>query len=554
MRIWRTACPDWQERMAAGRSLVPDLPLYEAEAAKAVRIFDRLRVPDVIGKPTLGVATGDWFRDIVRALFGSYDPETHVRHLQEVFLLVPKKNGKTTNAAAVMLTAAIMNRRPEVELMLLAPTKEIASISYSQASGMIRADTALDTLFYQQSHIRTITHRVSGAVLKIVAADTDTVTGSKAAYTLVDEVHEFARKPRAQAVYIEIRGALAARPDGFFFQISTQSKQQPGGVFLAEVRRARQIRDGEVDLPTLPVLYELPKQLSADDGWKKPEHWRLVNPSLGRSLNVDFLHRGLKQAEQDGIEALALFASQHFNVEIGVALRTNAWAGARHWAKAADPTLSLKTLLERSEVVVLGVDGGGLDDLLGLAVLGKERDTNRWLLWSRAWAVREVLELRKSEAARLLDFVADGDLVLVDDILDANAEVAAIAKEVEESGLLAQTGLDPWGTTEAVDALSDVDIEGDDRVVGVQQGWKLNGAIKTGEIRLANGSLVHAAQALMAWCVGNALTELKGNAVTITKQLAGVGKIDPLIALFVAIALMVRNPKPQGGAPSIIIL
>lgn len=35
---------------------------------------------------------------------------------------------------------------------------------------MIRADPALDTLFYQQSHIRTITHRVSGAVLKIVAA------------------------------------------------------------------------------------------------------------------------------------------------------------------------------------------------------------------------------------------------------------------------------------------------------------------------------------------------------------------------------------------------
>jgi phage terminase large subunit-like protein len=65
-----------------------------------------------------------------------------------------------------------------------------------------------------------------------------------------------------------------------------------------------------------------------------------------------------------------------------------------------------------------------------------------------------------------------------------------------------------------------------ERIVGISQGWKLNGAIKTTERKLAGGELIHDGSALMAWCVGNAKVEPKGNAVTITKQVSGAAKID----------------------------
>lgn len=51
---WNTALPDWQDRLLNGRSMVPDLPLYDAVAEKALRIFKRLKVPDLIGTPTYG--------------------------------------------------------------------------------------------------------------------------------------------------------------------------------------------------------------------------------------------------------------------------------------------------------------------------------------------------------------------------------------------------------------------------------------------------------------------------------------------------------------------
>src|SRR5436190_2839769 len=189
MNSWRTACPDWQNRILSGGSLVPDLPLFRQETDRALRVFKRLRMPDVIGTPTNGEAAGPWLFPIVEAIFGAYDSAVHRRMIQEVFCLVPKKNSKTSSAAAIMLTSLIVNRRPEAESTLIAPTKDVAERSFSQASGAIRLDPALSKLFLIQTHIRTITHRRTAAKLQVKAADTDVVTGLKSTYVLIDETH-----------------------------------------------------------------------------------------------------------------------------------------------------------------------------------------------------------------------------------------------------------------------------------------------------------------------------------------------------------------------------
>ena len=84
-----------------------------------------------------------------------------------------------------------------------------------------------------------------------------------------------------------------------------------------------------------------------------------------------------------------------------------------------------------------------------------------------------------------------------------------------------------------------------ERVMAIPQGWKLMGAIKTVERRLAAGQIVHCGRPLMDWCVGNASVRAIGNAVMIEKAEAGRAKIDPLIAVFNAAALMALNPKPR---------
>jgi phage terminase large subunit-like protein len=544
-RSWDTAVPDWETRILEGRSLVPDLPLFKAEAAKALRCFKRLRLPDVIGTPTLGDVCGEWFLPIVEALFGSYDRSTNTRHVSECFLLIPKGNSKSTNGGAVMVTALIVNRRPEAEFMFIAPTMEIAAIAYKQAKGMIKLDSELCKIFQVQDHIRKITHRDSGATLQIKAADAETITGSKCTGTMIDETHIFAKKSNAADIFIELRGALTKRSDGFLFQTTTQSKTSPSGVFASELAMARAVRDGRAQMPLLPVLYELPDRLARDNGWKSRKYWPLVNPNLGRSTNEDFLAREVMRAEADGPGAVALIASQHFNVQIGMSLHVDGWSGAAFWADAEDETITIDTMLERCEVIVACADGGGLDDLFGFGLIGRDATTKDWLTWSHAWCHRGVLERRKSIASRLQDFAKAGELTIVDDKLDDIVEMVAIIERVNEAGLLACVALDPEGPYgELVDALAEIGVtEKDEQIVGVPQGYKLMNAIKSSERKLANGTLWHARSALMDWCVGNVRIEPTATAIRATKQNAGDAKIDPWAALMDGVTVMVRDPK-----------
>lgn len=546
---WNLGCPDWQDRIRNGRSLVPDLPFLNNEAAeRAVRVFNRLRLADVPGNPTLGEAAGDWFRDIVRALFGSWDPVTKERFIREIFVLVPKKSSKTSYSAGAMLTALILNERPMGKFLLVAPTQDVTELAFGQASGAIDLDAYLSKRMKVQGHLKKITDTTNGATLEVMSFDPQVLTGQKPTGFLVDELHVMSASAKAASAVGQLRGGMIAQPEAFGVFITTQSEKPPAGVFRAELNRARSIRDGKATGPMLPVLYEFPPDIAGvAEKWQDPANWHMVTPNAGRSITIPRLVDEFKTAGQLGTEEVIRWSSQHLNIEIGLSLGSDRWRGADHWLTSTDPTLTLETLLDRSEVVTIGVDGGGLDDLLSISVLGREIETRRWLAWSKSWVHRNVLQIRKSEAARLNDFAASGDLVIVDDMEDAFEQIADLAAVVDHAGLLSKVGLDPMGVGMIVDALAAREIDGD-RVVAVSQGWTLNGAIKTTEVKLASGAMVHADQAIMNWAVGNAKAEPKGNAITINKQTSGTGKIDPVMALCDAVALMSRNPEAQGAS------
>lgn len=534
-----------------GRSLIPPLPLFRGPAQKALRIFRKLRIPDIIGTPTMEVSCADWIFDLVEAIFGSYDPVTRQRFVQEFFLLVPKGNAKTSYSGAIMVVAIIMNERPEGELHLIAPTMQIANYAFKQAAGTIRLDAELAKIFQIITHQRTIQHRNTGAVLQIKAADTDVITGGKQVVTMIDETHVFARKANAADVFVEIRGALGKRPDGFLLQATTQSKEPPAGVFRQELQNARAVRDGIIHLPVLPILYEFPEDVISAGDWRLPQNWPLINPNFGRSVHGDFLANELMKADREGPAKLALIASQHFNVEIGIGLRTDRWVGADYWLERGDPGLTLDAIIERSDVCTVGLDGGGADDLFGLCVLGREQGTRKWLHWAHAWCLDKVLQNRKEIAPRLIDLENCGNLSIVEASHQATGDVVDVIERIDKAGLLPQKnaiGADVVGVTGVTDELErrgyDVSQEAG-FIVGIPQNWTMNAAIKTAELRLNDGDIVHCNQPLMTWCVGNVKIEARGNAVTMTKQVSGFAKIDPVMATLNAISLMMRNP--EGG-------
>jgi phage terminase large subunit-like protein len=544
---WSTACPDWERRIIAGESLIPCGALFPGEAQEALDLFGNLRMVDAAGSPLMCETVRTWVTDIVACIFGAYDPEQGRRLINEFLLLISKKNGKSTIAAGIMLTALLLNWRSSGEFIILAPTKEVADNSYKPIRDMINADEELKALLQVQDHLRLVTHRSTRATLKVVAADSDTVSGKKAIGVFVDELHEFGMQAKAANMLLEATGGLASRPEGFVIYATTQSANPPAGVFKQKLDYARMVRDGVVvDRTFMPILYEFPQSMIDKKQHRALENAYVTNPNWGLSVDQQFLEKKHREATTAGESDFRLFLAKHLNVEIGLALRSDRWPGADFWEQQARREVTFEYLLEWSEVIDFGVDGGGLDDLLGASAIGRHKITKDWLIWTHAWAHPSVLERRQEVAPALRDFASQGHLTLVDRIGDDVEALAAFAARIELAGLLDMVGVDPAGLGGVLDALEDAGVP-KDKIVGVHQGWKLGGAIKTVERKLAEGTALHSGQPMMNWCVGNARIVVTSNAINITKQASGTAKIDPLMAVFNAASLMSLNPEAQGG-------
>ncbi|HCQ9596129.1 TPA: terminase large subunit [Acinetobacter baumannii] len=539
---WTTACPDWEERIVAKKSLMPCAPLFPQVADVAERIFKELILVDVMDSPKMGDVTLEWVIEFVRAIFGAYDPKAKRRLIREFFLLISKKNTKSTIAAGIMLTALILNDRQSAELIILAPTKEVADNSFNPIRDFIRADEELSERFNVSEHTKTVTHLGTGATLKVIAAESNAAAGKKASIILIDEVWLFGKRANAESMFREAKGGLASRPEGCVIYLSTMSDEVPCGVFKQLLDYARDVRDGiKEDKSFLPLIYEFPKHLVEAGEHLKPENFYITNPNLGASVDLEYLISEFNKVKDAGEESLRDFLAKHLNIEIGMNLRANRWAGAEFWNQQKH-VFGLDQLIEQSDVITFGIDGGGLDDLLGAAALGRlKKDPRIWWLWNHAWANKVALERRKENIPKYQDFEKEGSLTVVEKVGEDIDQLALIAKQVYESGKLDKIGLDPQGLGGLLDGLLGVGIP-QEQLVGVPQGHRLMGYIMTAERKLAEGNLWHAGQQLMTWCAGNARVVMIGNGMRITKQESGVGKIDPLIATFNAVALMTMNP------------
>ncbi|CAN5575992.1 terminase large subunit [soil metagenome] len=583
MTTWSTACLDWKRRIRERRTLIPFTPLFPASAEAKMAVFTSLKITDLGTNPatgdywTIGESASEWLLDFAAAIFGAYNPETGEQMIRKGMLLVSKKNTKSTIAAGIMLTELICGWRPSDENLILAPTIEVAGNSFKPACAMIRADEELDALLHIQEHIRLITQRVTKATLKVVAADAATVSGKKASRVLIDELWLFGKRPNADAMLREATGGQVSRPEGYTLYLTTQADDEPAGVFKELLTYARDVRDGVIQDPEfLPVLYEFPEEMIEAEEYLDPANFFITNPNLGKSVSQKWLESEFRQVATADDGAKQVFYAKHLNIEIGLRLRSDRWIGADFWKRGADPTITLDSIIARSEVIIVGLDGGGLDDLYGMTIVGREpqeievaadeapeetqeavggkKRIKRWLSWSHAYAHRVVLDRRKSIASKLTDLESAGDLTIFDDGAMTDglpADVAAILKiisRIKDAGLLCCVAVDPAGLGEMVDVLAGADITVENRpmgsnyVIGAPQGYAMMNAIKTAERKLANGTLIHAEQPLMDWCVGNLKIENTATAIRATKQNAGDAKIDPAMALFDAVTAMATNP------------
>jgi phage terminase large subunit-like protein len=383
---------------------------------------------------------------------------------------------------------------------------------------------------------------------------------------LVDELWKFGKDPKASNMLLEATGGLLSRPEGFVVFLTTHSDEAPRGVMKEKLDVYRAIRDGKVSNPRkLGLLYEFPEKMIEDEAYLDPDNFYITNPNLGRSVDVETILEKFDEAKLG--DALQAFLAKHLNVEIGTRLSRDRWTGAQFWDGAVDARITVDELIRRCEVIVAGIDGGGLDDLLGLCLIGREKGSKRWLVWCHAWAWSIVWDRRNDIVTKLNEFVNEGSLTKCemighnggpsieddDDTEELTEDVRGVVEilvKVRDAGLFPEAGgigLDPMGVAAIVDELSSNGFDSATQLVSIPQGYKLSAAVKGSARKLGARTIRHFGSKLMQWCVGNAKMEPRGASAVAIVKAEPSAKIDPLAAFFNAVMLMTRNPEAAGG-------
>jgi phage terminase large subunit-like protein len=169
--------------------LLPAGARYDQDKAdRAVRFFPRhLRHVKGrwAGQPFVLEPWQEWH--IVRPLFGTVDKRTGLRWYREGLVGLPRKNGKSEIAAGVALYLLVADGEFGAEVYSLAGAKEQASLVFSTARSMVRADPLLDGICKPYRSVIEVPE--ANSLYRVLSADADLQHGLNPHGAVIDEYH-----------------------------------------------------------------------------------------------------------------------------------------------------------------------------------------------------------------------------------------------------------------------------------------------------------------------------------------------------------------------------
>jgi phage terminase large subunit-like protein len=225
-----------------------------------------------------------WMANVVRALWGWRDPVTGNRRFRQCYITCGRKNSKSTLGAGIALLSLIYDKEPSAEIFSCAASRDQARLLFDIAVGMIRQSPILSNLLETSIILKS-----SGSVYKVISADANVQHGANCSCCLFDELH----CQKTRELWDVMLTSMAARKQPLMIAMTTAGSSRDSICF--EVHQyAERVRDGEIDDPHfLPIIYD-----SGGHPWDSDEALQSANPSLGYSLDLEYLQKERKRAKE----------------------------------------------------------------------------------------------------------------------------------------------------------------------------------------------------------------------------------------------------------------
>ncbi|MFJ6194382.1 terminase large subunit [Bacillus thuringiensis] len=325
-----------------------------------------------------------WQKAFLAATFGFVHKIDGTRKYRETFLVVARKNGKSTLSSGICLYLQVADGEGGSEVYAVATKEQQAKIVWSESKRMVKKSPALSKRI--KTLVKELTADFNDSVFKPVGSDSDTLDGLNVHGASLDEIHAWKDKN----LYDVIVDGTSAREQPLILMITTAGTVRES-VYDMKYDEAEMLlnglddKDGYKDDRFLPVIYELDKR----EEWTDKTKWSKANPGLGTIKKVDNLETKVNKAKANSLLVSNLL-TKDFNIR---ETSSEAWLTFEQLNNIA--TYDITEL--NPKYGICGVDLSSTTDLTSACVIFKVPNDKTIYAKHMYWLPEDLLEQRTNE-------------------------------------------------------------------------------------------------------------------------------------------------------------
>ncbi len=224
----------------------------------------------------------------LQALFGFVD-DNNLRQYNECLIIEGRKNGKSTETAAVEIDVLVNDKEGSPQIYNVATARDQALLGFTAAEKMIKQDAMLSKCIRKRQSDLYFSENFG--TIKALASNTNSLDGLDVHCAVIDELAAI----KDRDLYDLIKQAMGARKQPLLFCITTNGYVREG-IFDAQYEYATNVLNGTVrNKRFLPFIYEL------DDvnEWTDENSWIKANPGIDTIKSRVYLREMVQKAKDD---------------------------------------------------------------------------------------------------------------------------------------------------------------------------------------------------------------------------------------------------------------
>jgi phage terminase large subunit-like protein len=450
------------------------------------------------------------------SLFAWIHRDTGLRRFRAAYNEIPRKNGKSLEAALVALYGSFFDGEPGAEGYCIATKRDQAKIVFNDCKELVRK-SGLRTRV--QVFMANLNRELTASKLEPLGADKDSTDGLNPQIVVIDEAH--AMKDRGMIDVMETATGARRQPVIFWITTAGNDPMTPCG---DQHHYACQILDEVLHDESLFVFIA---HADVKDDPFSVDTWQKANPNYGVSVKPDDLIALARKARAMP-PAAAAFKQKRLNIWVNA---DAPWLSLEGW-RAGQSAWEDDELLD--EECFVGIDLSSKIDLTAIVALFPPTPArSRWRLLCWGLTPAETLEQRElRDRAPYQQWVDDGWLLTNPGNQIDQDEVRRIVRElVAPRFRISQIGIDPWNAGNLRKHLED---DGHWVLEIPQNLPQMSGTCKDFEADVLDAQVDARDNPLMQWAISNTVVirDNKDNYYPSKKR--SRGRIDPTVAALLA--------------------